>query len=153
MSGSLVPRLDQDKKNIGRKTGDLRPPLVQDQNTGRRQVAQDRAIHCPVNIDRYIGRTIFGHGCTKIRNAGRGQTGQHRSVQRPAVWATVGPRSEILAKDRPANINRYIGRQCFATVGPRSGILAKDRPANIDRYIGRPILGHCWTKIRNIGPR
>ena len=50
-------------------------------------------------------------------------------------------------------MNQYIDRQSLATVGPRSEITAKDRPANKNRNICRQILGHCWTKIRNTGPR
>ena len=62
--------------------------------------------------------------------------------------ATVGSRSEIMAEDRPANMNRYIGRQSLATVAPRSEMLAGDRPA-INILAGN--LGHGWTKIRNTG--
>ena len=38
-------------------------------------------------------------------------------------------------------------RQSSAAVGPRSDILAKDRPPNIERYIGRANLCHGLTNI------
>ena len=75
-------------------------------------IAQYRATHWP---------EILFHGLTKIRM--------------------------ILAEDRLANIGRtnIAGRQSYGEVGPRSEILAEDRPANIDRYIGRPIMSHGWA--------
>ena len=91
---------------------------------------------------------VLGRGWTKSRNNGGIQAGQHRSVYSPA---NLGPRldqdkKKIMAKDRPANMNRYIGRQSLATVAPRSDILAGDRPANIDQYVGRQF----WATV---GPR
>ena len=69
---------------------------------------------------------IFGHGCTKIRNTGRGQAGQRRSIQWPAV------------SDHGRTKIRNTGK----------------RPAGQHKSIHWPqIFGHCSIKIRNTGKR
>ena len=132
-SGSLVPRLDQDQKYWQKKPAILGRGWTKIRNTGRRQAVQHRAIHWPAivchgltkirmilaegwlaNIGRYwhCRPAIFGRGWTKIRNTGGRQAVQHRSAHSPAylgLWLDW-PKSEILAEDKPANIDRYIGR-------------------------------------------
>ena len=74
-------------------------------------------IHCPPN---------FGHGCTKIRNAGRGQAGQHRSIRWPAILGHGWTKIKSTGK-RPAGQHKSV------------------------HWL--PIFGHGWTKIRNTGKR
>ena len=121
--------------------------------------AEDR----PANRDWYIGRPIFSHGWTDQDQRYWQETGkptqidtlasQHRLIHWPPIFGHCSIKIRNIGKTSAGQHKSIHCRQFLATVGPRSGILAKDRPANIDRNIGRPFLGHCWTKIRNTGPR
>ena len=117
-------------------------------------LAEDR----PANVDRYFGRSILGHDCTKIRNNERRQAGQHESIHWPPIFGHCSTKIRNTDK-RPPGQHKSIHRPPMFGHGVTKIRNTGKRTVGQHKSIHRPqVFGHGLTKIRmkdwptNLGP-